>query len=42
MGSKNDWETMQPAEDTLTKLGIASDARVVAGTSKNSITGIAQ
>ena len=29
MGSKNDWETMQAAEDALTKLGIASDARVI-------------
>ena len=29
MGSKNDWETMRPAEETLEKLGIAADVRVI-------------
>ncbi|MFQ5417422.1 MAG: 5-(carboxyamino)imidazole ribonucleotide mutase [Myxococcota bacterium] len=29
MGSKNDWETMQPAQDALEKLGVACDVRVI-------------
>ena len=29
MGSKNDWDTMRPAEEALEKLGIASDVRVI-------------
>ena len=29
MGSKSDWEAMRAAEETLEKLGIASDARVI-------------
>ncbi len=29
MGSKNDWDTMKPAEEALEKLGIASDVRVI-------------
>jgi 5-(carboxyamino)imidazole ribonucleotide mutase len=29
MGSKNDWDTMKPAEEALEKLGIESDARVI-------------
>jgi 5-(carboxyamino)imidazole ribonucleotide mutase len=29
MGSSSDWETMQPAADTLTQLGIAHEVRVV-------------
>ena len=29
MGSPNDWETMKPAEETLDKLDIASDVRVI-------------
>jgi 5-(carboxyamino)imidazole ribonucleotide mutase len=29
MGSKNDWETMRPAEEALEKLGIAADVRVI-------------
>ena len=29
MGSKSDWEVMRAAEETLEKLGIASDARVI-------------
>jgi len=29
MGSKNDWNTMKAAEETLEKLGIPSDARVI-------------
>ena len=29
MGSKNDWGVMKAAEETLAKLGIASDARVI-------------
>jgi len=29
MGSKSDWETLQPAADTLTRLGIAFETRVV-------------
>lgn len=29
MGSKNDWDTMKSAEETLEKLGIPSDARVI-------------
>ena len=29
MGSQNDWDTMKSAEETLEKLGIPSDARVI-------------
>jgi 5-(carboxyamino)imidazole ribonucleotide mutase len=29
MGSKSDWEVMRSAEETLEKLGITSDARVI-------------
>ena len=29
MGSPNDWDTMRPAQETLERLGIASDARVI-------------
>ena len=29
MGSKSDWDTMKVAEETLEKLGIPSDARVI-------------
>ncbi len=29
MGSKSDWETLQPAADTLKRLGIAFETRVV-------------
>jgi 5-(carboxyamino)imidazole ribonucleotide mutase len=29
MGSKSDWETLQPAADTLQRLGIAFETRVV-------------
>lgn len=29
MGSKSDWETLQPAADTLDRLGIAFETRVV-------------
>ena len=29
MGSKSDWETLQPAAETLTKLGVAHEVRVV-------------
>ena len=29
MGSKNDWDVMKAAEETLEKLGIPSDARVI-------------
>lgn len=29
MGSRSDWETMQPARDTLAELGIACEVRVV-------------
>jgi 5-(carboxyamino)imidazole ribonucleotide mutase len=29
MGSKSDWETLQPAADTLQRLGIAHESRVV-------------
>jgi len=29
MGSKNDWDTMRPAEEALEKLGIACDVRVI-------------
>src|SRR5215203_4779386 len=29
MGSKSDWETLQPAADTLTRLGVAFETRVV-------------
>src|SRR5688500_5088776 len=29
MGSKSDWETLQPAADTLRKLGVAYETRVV-------------
>jgi 5-(carboxyamino)imidazole ribonucleotide mutase len=29
MGSRSDWETMQYASDTLTKLGVAHETRVV-------------
>jgi len=29
MGSKNDWDVMRAAEETLDALGIASDARVI-------------
>lgn len=29
MGSRSDWETMAPARDTLTELGIACETRVV-------------
>jgi 5-(carboxyamino)imidazole ribonucleotide mutase len=29
MGSKSDWETLQPAADLLTQLGIAHEVRVV-------------
>ena len=29
MGSKSDWETLQPAADTLQRLGIAYETRVV-------------
>jgi 5-(carboxyamino)imidazole ribonucleotide mutase len=29
MGSSSDWETMQPAADTLTQLGVAYEVRVV-------------
>ena len=29
MGSKSDWETLQPAADTLQKLGVAFETRVV-------------
>jgi 5-(carboxyamino)imidazole ribonucleotide mutase len=29
MGSRSDWETMQPAADTLQKLGVAYETRVV-------------
>ena len=29
MGSKSDWDTLQPAADTLTKLGVAFETRVV-------------
>ena len=29
MGSTSDWETMQPAADTLTQLGVAHEIRVV-------------
>lgn len=29
MGSPNDWDTMRGAEETLEKLGIGSDARVI-------------
>lgn len=29
MGSRSDWETMQPCVDTLTQLGIAHEVRVV-------------
>lgn len=29
MGSKSDWEVMRAAEETLEKLGITSDARVI-------------
>ena len=29
MGSTSDWETLQPAADTLTKIGVAFETRVV-------------
>jgi 5-(carboxyamino)imidazole ribonucleotide mutase len=29
MGSKNDWDTMRPAEEVLEKLGVACDVRVI-------------
>jgi 5-(carboxyamino)imidazole ribonucleotide mutase len=29
MGSKSDWETLRPAADTLTRLGVAYETRVV-------------
>jgi 5-(carboxyamino)imidazole ribonucleotide mutase len=29
MGSRSDWETLQPAADTLQKLGVAHETRVV-------------
>ncbi len=29
MGSKNDWDTMRPAEEALAGLGVASDVRVI-------------
>ena len=29
MGSKNDWESMKPAAETLEKLGVQSDVRVI-------------
>ena len=29
MGSRSDWETMEPARDTLVELGIACEVRVV-------------
>jgi 5-(carboxyamino)imidazole ribonucleotide mutase len=29
MGSKSDWDTLQPAADTLTRLGVAFETRVV-------------
>ena len=29
MGSKSDWETLQPAANTLTRLGVAFETRVV-------------
>lgn len=29
MGSRSDWETMRPASDTLTTLGVAHESRVV-------------
>lgn len=29
MGSSSDWETMQPAADTLTQLGVAHEVKVV-------------
>jgi 5-(carboxyamino)imidazole ribonucleotide mutase len=29
MGSKSDWETLQPAADTLTRLGVSFETRVV-------------
>ena len=29
MGSKNDWETMRPAEEALEQLGVACDVRVI-------------
>jgi 5-(carboxyamino)imidazole ribonucleotide mutase len=29
MGSKNDWDTMRPAEQALEELGIACDVRVI-------------
>lgn len=29
MGSPNDWETMRPAEQALTQLGVESDVRVI-------------
>jgi len=29
MGSSSDWETMQAAADTLTRLGIAHEVRVI-------------
>jgi 5-(carboxyamino)imidazole ribonucleotide mutase len=29
MGSKNDWDTMRPAEEALEKLGVACDVRVI-------------
>jgi 5-(carboxyamino)imidazole ribonucleotide mutase len=29
MGSKNDWEVMRPAEEALSKLGVACDVRVI-------------
>jgi len=29
MGSRSDWETMQPASDTLSELGVAHECRIV-------------
>ena len=29
MGSKNDWDTMRPAEEALESLGVAADVRVI-------------
>jgi len=29
MGSRNDWDTMRPAEEALEKLGVACDVRVI-------------
>ena len=29
MGSKSDWDSMRPAEETLESLGIGSEARVI-------------